>query len=231
MKEGNPMSRICQKKESRGSQHWLQELINRNPGLLAETLRPRLGLSGDDTIAWLSPREDDGYAEYQDEVFLSKLSIHLEKCPIHTFWPSRGPVWDALGKTSRGDILLVEAKAHIPELASPPCGACPSSLALIRKSLAKAAEFYGAAPNVDWSRLYYQYANRLAHLYLLRELNEIQAWLVFLYFVNASEMDGPRSVEEWRPAIDAAHTHLGVTRERLQPYVVDIFFDVTTLRP
>jgi hypothetical protein len=225
------MSRICQKKESRGSQHWLQELINRRPDLLADHLRPQLRLSGDDTITWLSPREADRYAEYQDDEFLDKLSIHLDKCPIRTFWPSRGPVWDALGKTSRGDILLVEAKAHISELESPPCKASPPSLAFIRKSLAEAARFYGAAPNVDWSRLYYQYANRLAHLYLLRELNEIPAWLVFLYFVNASEMDGPTSVEEWRPAINAAHTHLGITDERLQPYVIDIFLDITTLCP
>jgi len=224
------MSRICQKKESRGSQHWLQELIDRCPDLLANTLQLPLGLSGDDTITWLSPREADGYAEYQDEEFLEKLSVHLEKRPIRTFWPPRGPVWDALGKTSRGDILLVEAKAHLPELKSPPCQASPSSLALIRKSLAEAAKSYGAASTADWSQDYYQYANRLAHLYLVRELNNIPAWLVFLCFVNASEMDGPKSVEEWRPAIEAAHAHLGVKHERLQPYVVDIFVDVTTLR-
>ncbi len=31
---------------------------------------------------------------------------------------------------------------------------------------------------------FYQYINRLAHLYLLRVLNKIPAYLVFVYFVN-----------------------------------------------
>ena len=38
----------------------------------------------------------------------------------------------------------------------------------------------------DWSGTFYQYANRLAHLYLLHELNDVDAWLVFVYFVGDS---------------------------------------------
>ena len=42
-------------------------------------------------------------------------------------------------------------------------------------------------------------------------------------------MAGPESVGEWLSAIQAVHTHLGVKREQLEPYVVDIFFDVIAL--
>ena len=39
-------------------------------------------------------------------------------------------------------------------------------------------------PRTDWSHCFYQYANRLAHLYLLRESNGLDAFLVFVYFVD-----------------------------------------------
>jgi len=224
------MPKIKQPKAIKGSQHWLQELVNQRPDLLADCLRPQLGLNGDDTITWLSPLEADGYAEYQDEAFLKRLSADLVIRPLRSFWPSGGPVWDGLGKTSRGDVLLIEAKAHISELASPPSRACQPSLTLIQKSLAEAKQFFGATSTTDWSHGYYQYANRLAHLYLLRGLNGIPARLVFLYFVNADDVTGPKSAEGWRDAIEAAHMHLGVTPVRLGPHVNDVFFDVTTLQ-
>ena len=222
------MPRLVQKPAHKGSQRWLQELVNRRADLLDNLLLPRLGLNGNDVINWLSPLEADGFSEYRDEAFLELLSVHLEKRSLNSFWPPRGPVWDGLGLTTRGDVILVEAKAHISELSSS-CQANQRALTSIQSSLAEAAKFYGASPTADWSKRYYQYANRLAHFYLLRELNGIPAWLVFIYFVNDFEMTGPESVREWLSAIEAVHTHLGVKREQLEPYVVDVFFDVTAL--
>jgi len=221
------MPRIIQEKATNGSQRWLQELVNRNPELLSDSLRPRLGLSVNDSITWLSPQESDDYAEYQDGDVLELLSIRLENRPLHTFWPSGGPQWDALGKTTRGDILLVEAKAHVGELVSN-CGACPSSLSLIQQSLDETGRFFGSTSTAVWSQVYYQYANRLAHLYLLRKENTVPAWLVFIYFVNAEDVKGPASVEDWRSAIETVHVHLGVTQKQLGPHVVDLFIDVKT---
>ena len=43
----------------------------------------------------------------------------------------------------------------------------------------------------DWNGLFYQYRNRLAFQYFLRRLNGIDSSLVFLYFANAVDMDGP----------------------------------------
>ncbi|MCX6829279.1 MAG: hypothetical protein NT002_08370 [candidate division Zixibacteria bacterium] len=220
------MPKIIQPKAIKGSQHWLQELVNHRPDLLADALRPKLGLSRDDIITWLSPLKASNHAEHQDEDFLEQLSIHLENRPLRSFWPSGGAVWDGLGKTSRGDVILIEAKAHIKELTSQARAKSPSSIKLIQQSLDETKRFFGADPSADWSQRYYQYANRLAHFYLLRHLNGIPAWLIFLYFINDNEMAGPKSVEAWRSAIEGVHAHLDIKPDKLGPYVVDVFFDV-----
>ncbi len=75
----------------------------------------------------------------------------------------------------------------------------------------------------------YQYANRLAHLYFLKEINHIDARLVFVYFVNDHQMHGPRSESEWKKAIDKVHQHLDVKADMLENIVSDVFIDITKL--
>lgn len=221
------MSRIEQQRAIKGSQKWLQVLVNQNPEFLNNKIRAHIPLKAEETIKWLSPLEEDSFAEYQDEDFLKRVSIRLENHSLDSFWPHGGPVWDGLGKTSNGNVILVEAKSHISELAST-CQAKPQSRKLIRASLAETASFYGSTSPDNWLQDYYQYANRLAHLYLLRNLNKVPAWLVFVCFVNDHEMAGPKSVREWQSAIETIHAHLGIKPERLIPYIVDVFFDVET---
>lgn len=222
------MPRKVQKKAAKGSQRWLQEWVNQRTDTLDEALRSQLRLTDKDSITWLSPLENDEYAEYQDEKFLDKLSIRLQNRDLKSFWPNRGPCWDGLAKTSRGEILLIEAKANAPELLAT-CKAGPKSRTLIQSSLAETAKFYGVSPTRQWSERYYQYANRLAHLYLLRQLNDIPAYLVFIYFVNDFATRGPQSVGKWISKIEAMHNHLGINQSQLAPYVIDLFLDVTTL--
>lgn len=128
------MSRLRQKPADKGSQKWLQLLVNRAPHLLHPALAGPLNFSATDKIVWVSPRTDDDYAEYRDEAFLSKVGAQVDRAPLSGFWPARGPQWDALGRTSRGEPLLVEAKAHIPELLSNGCQAAGRSLSVIRAS-------------------------------------------------------------------------------------------------
>jgi hypothetical protein len=54
---------------------------------------------------------------------------------LASFWPRRGPRWDGLGRTLRGQPLLIEAKAYIEEAVTNPCEAGGHSLALIQRSL------------------------------------------------------------------------------------------------
>lgn len=92
----------------------------------------------------------------------------------------------------------MEAKAHLNELYSPATGAsAESTLVTIRSSLGVAQRALCPGVECDWSKQFYQYANRIAHGYFLNDLNGIPTKLVFLYFIGdcfisgAGEIVGP----------------------------------------
>ena len=220
------MPRIQQGPGVKGSQKWIQKLVNEKPDLFNSFIRIQLNLPETDTITWLSPIADDDYAEYQDEAFLDLLGIKLPKVSLSDFWPSRGPVWDGLGKSETEKVFLVEAKSHISEVLSPKTGARVTSLRKIKKSLDETKTFLHSNAEHDWASTFYQYTNRLAHLYLLRELNDVSAYLIFVYFLNDEDMNGPKSIDEWIDAISLLRSYLGVGRHRLDKYVAEIFIDI-----
>lgn len=211
---------------ARGSQYWLQKLVNEQPELLNRHITNELNSLEGKSIEWLSPLASENFSEYRDQVFLEKLGIDLPKRALSEFWPAGGPVWDGLARTDVGDLILVEAKSHIPEAVSPPSRASPRSLELIRASLDETKNFLKGNPDADRSGTFYQYTNRLAHLYLLRELNQLPAWLVFIYFVGDTEMNGPDTDAEWKGATKTIETYLGVTRSRFSPYLGHVYLDV-----
>jgi len=220
------MSRISQGPGVKGSQKWIQKLVNEKPDLLNSLIRTQLDLPDTDKITWHSPIAEDGFAEYRDQAFLDLLDITLTKVPLSDFWPSRGPVWDGLGKSKTGKIFLVEAKSHIPELLSPGTGAGERSLKKIKRTLNETKTFLNSNSEHDWTSTFYQYTNRMAHLYLLRVLNEVPAYLVFVYFVNDKDMNGPKSIDEWNGALLLLTSYLGIGRHRLKQYIADIFIDI-----
>lgn len=216
---------------SAGSQRWLQVAVNRKPQLFLGALQRGGVLSSRVSITWQSPLERDGFREYRDGTALSKVGIANLKNPLEEFWPPRGPVWDALGITSEGHPLFVEAKAHIPEAATPATKAtAEASLRLIDESLSKARAWYAPRATAAWSKLFYQYANRLAYQYFLKQVNGVPSRLVFLYFVNADDMLGPMSEEEWRGAVRLIHAVLGLPKELKSYGVFDAFLDVKLLQ-
>lgn len=220
------MSRISQHVAAKGSQKWIQKLINEKPDLFSSPIIAELDLPNTERITWLSPIAGDEHAEYQDQAFLDLLGIKLPKVSLTDFWPSRGPVWDGLGRSETGKVFLVEAKSHISEVLSPKTGAGVKSLSKIKKSLNETKTFLHSNSEHDWTTTFYQYTNRFAHLYLLRVLNKVPAYLVFLYFVNDKDMNGPKSVDEWIGALSLLKSYLGVGRHRLDKYVAEIFIDV-----
>ena len=225
------MGRFPQSKDARGSLKWTQVVVNECPELINRPLREACALSSDVPISWLSPIHSDDFAEYRDQAFLQLLGVHLEKRPLETFWPNRGPQWDALGRSHSGELFLVESKAHVNEVLSPGTSASTKSKILIERSLKELQSFLRVSPAVDWSAVLYQYTNRLAHLYLLRELNHLRAFLVFLYFVGDREMEGPWTVREWESAIQVVRGVLGLKdRNRLSKYVLDVFIDVAEIK-
>lgn len=211
----------------KGSQKWIQKLVNEKQERLNSRIRQSFNLPNNEQIEWLSALKKDDYVEYDIETFLEKLDKKLEKLLLSEFWPKRGPKWDALGKSSSGKLFLVEAKSHIPELISTLRAKEPRSEAMILKSLKDTKDDLGSKTDFDWSKTFYQYTNRLAHLYLLRE-NELPANLVFVYFLNDSEMNGT-TVDEWKGAIELLHTCLGIRRHKLQKFVTEVFVDIHAL--
>lgn len=214
----------------KGSQRWLQIAVDRHPDLLLRALRRAGAVPRRQSVAWTSPLRSDGFREYRDQRALRKAGItELPHLQLPKYWPQRGPVWDAIGRTSDGVAVFVEAKAHIPEAASPPSQATGRSKRLIGRSLARARRWYAPGATRSWRDVFYQYGNRLAHHYFLRQVNKVPSILVFLYFTHDTEMDGPQSVREWEGASRLLHAALGLRADLREFGVFDVFVDVRKL--
>ena len=218
------MKRVPQKSNSHGSLKDLQILINKKYNLLNKIISEKLGKTL--KITWVSPLKEDEFAEYRDEGFLNILDIKPQYYSLSDFWPKGGPQWDALGKTNN-TVFLVEAKANIPEIVSKPSYAGYKSKTKILYSFSKVKRFLNVNNPVDWSGTFYQYANRIAHLYFLKELNKIDTYLVNIYFVNDKSVKGPSSISEWKGAIEVIKEYLGIPkRNKLAKNMIDIFIDL-----
>ena len=223
------MSRTEQNGNGKGSLNDIQSLVNNNPYLLNKLICKELSKTVPLNINWVSPLLSDNYAEYRDDDFVSLLDLTLSTT-LNKFWPVRGPQWDALGKAETGEVFLIEAKANIPEMVSPGTKATSAkSLDLISKSLNEVKSFLKIDNTIDWSNRFYQYTNRLAHLYFLREINKVPAYLVNIYFINDQTVDGPTSQCEWESAIKVMKCYLGINRHKLSKYMIDLFIDVKYL--
>ena len=223
------MSRHPQESNSHGSLKNLQVAINEKKRYLDCEISKVIGKQM--SIDWKSPQKTDKYAEYRDEDFLKKLGkLNEIKYPLIDFWPKRGPQWDALG-ASGDEIILVEAKANIPEMVSPGTSAKnPQSIKKIKNSLDEVKKYLNISNDIDWTGTFYQYVNRIAHLYYLREKNKIKAHLLFIYFINDITVHGPKTKDEWLGAIQTMERYLGLDKNhKLRKYIHDIFIDVNDL--
>jgi len=224
------MGRFPQKPGAKGSLKWIQRLVNEHPDLLNDQIIQQAGLPKRMTIEWRSPLANDDYAEYRDQAFLELLDISLSKHSLEDFWPIRGPQWDALGKSEEGTIFLVEAKSHITELISHLGAKSRESTKQILANLQGVKQYLNSRSETDWSSPFYQYTNRIAHLYLLRVLNEVPSYLVFVCFLKDEEMKGPRTADEWQGALKLLHAYLGIGKNRLSKFIGHVFIDINDLQ-
>jgi len=230
MKGSNLMGIFPQKTDSHGSLKDLQVAINEKKVFLDDEISKVIGKRVN--INWESPLKTDDYAEYRDEHFLRLLDLTNKiKNPLNLFWPNNGPQWDALGINESGEIILVEAKANIPEMASPGTGAKSiKSINKIKSSLADVKKYLNISNSIDWAGTFYQYTNRIAHLYYLKVLNNIDANLLFIYFINDVTVEGPKTKDEWIGAIKTMECYLGLDKQHKQKkYIHDVFIDVSDL--
>lgn len=212
--------RAIQPTGARGSLKWIQKAIELAPHVLQPP-----GLS---KIEWVSPLAEDNYAEYRDGAFLERLGLVHLTAPLKAFWPQKGPQWDALGMTETGPVL-VEAKAHVREFFTPSSQAGHQSREQIEDAFAAVRADLGVKQGANWSDLYYQYANRLAFLWWLRE-NGINAKLLFVSFLHDLDMDGPQHEETWHATFASADYALGLPkRHKLTSHIFHVMPDVRKL--
>ena len=227
------MARIPQNgSPARRSKRWTQFYVNEQPEVLNRVILDACGLSETNKVTWVSPLKDDDYAEYSDQDFIDKLELPQLEKPLREFWPTGGANWDALAK-GNGQVFIVESKANLPELATTPTQAKGESRLRILAAFTEVQSSVGTHANRRnpelWANAFYQYANRIAHLYFLRELNSINAHLLFLDFINDPDSgdDAVRCVADWHSLTQLVEACLGIPKaNRLRDYIHHIHLDV-----
>lgn len=213
-----------------GSQLQLQIYGNRRVRELSQKIiqgLPSLA-SLDPCLHWVSPLENERFAEYQDTAFLKACGFEHLSSDLRKFWPRGGPVWDALARVEYGEVntgkgvILVEAKSHPPEIYGSGCQASPKSRRKIEEALLLTKRWLGVKEDIDWTGPLYQSANRLAHLYFFREIANVPAWLVNIYFFN--DPHSPTDHEKWQNALRKVKAELGIS-SLVIPYMSDIFLE------
>ena len=196
----------------KGSMLQMQLYANLYPHTISQAIGAELELTG--SMDWMSPREEDRYAEYRDESFLKALGLSRLAGDLRDFWPRGGPCWDALGlwTTSEGEKapVLIEAKSYPGEAVSSMSAKAAASRETIERSLAMTAKWLGIEGGLDsWTAGSYQAANRLAHLYFLREICQVPAYLVFVLFTD-DPLHQPTSHDVWSTSLPHFWTNLGL---------------------
>jgi hypothetical protein len=211
-----------------GSQRQIQTYVNRRRADLdAAILRGLPELAAEKAqFEWVSPLEEERFNEYQDGVFLGALGLLDLSGMLAEFWPQGGPVWDGLARVNlpgshRTGVLLVEAKSYPQEMYSNGCCASEVSRGQIVRALQKTQRWLGVE-HADWTGPLYQSANRLAHLYFLRELAGVPAWFVNLCFVGDPHRPTPPAV--WQDALQSAKASLGLSQGSI-PFCADIILE------
>jgi hypothetical protein len=210
-----------------GSQRGIQYWVNERASELSSAM---LNAFGSDTVAdsaqWVSPLKQARYREFRDGAFLEAIGQAHMREELAKFWPSRGPVWDAIAIThgigsEPGRVFLIEAKSYPAEVYGSGCMAKADgdSFKQIVAALDKTAEWLGVARLDSWTGRLYQSANRIAHVYFLREELGLDARLVNVCFVN--DPIAPTSIEAWDSASRSFRKDLGI-ESLATPWMADI---------
>lgn len=226
-----------------GSQASLQVWVNRRQPQMSSAILKALVIPEDEArIEWASPLEriekgrKKGFAEYRDGAFLRALGLGTHRPALKAFWPSGGPVWDGLAKivrpgTGAVGYVLVEAKSYPAEVLGGGCKATKESRATITASLAAASRWLGEESHTwetraeSWMGEFYQSANRIAHVYFLRERLGLEAYMVNVCFTGDPRT--PTTEAQWVAAKGEFSKRLGIVGAAT-PWLVDIFLSAAS---
>jgi uncharacterized protein (DUF4415 family) len=200
----------------KGSQWNIQEYVNWGARELNDVVRNEVAQLRKADLEWVSPLARDGFKEYRDADFLSRVGLATHAESLADFWPVRGPLWDALAIVGRGGndrpgVLLVEAKSYTSEMHGRGSRAkAQASVKKIQSALEQTCRWLGVSAVPDsWTGPLYQHANRLAHLYWLNEIAGVDAWLVFCLFAD-DRTHRATTRRDWVEAISNTTRELGL---------------------
>jgi hypothetical protein len=203
---------------ARGSQLQIQIYVNRRHDELTAAALTALPTLAEQAakISWVAPLASSGFSEPRDRDFLAAVGLEDRAESLAKFWPLGGPVWDALAivKLRSGDkgVILAEGKSYPREMRT--AGGCTAtaerSIEMIREGLRVTQQWLGVSATPEtWMGPLYQHANRLAHLYWLREVEGVEAW-----FCHLLVLDDPThhaaGAGEWSDAVREAEHELGL---------------------
>jgi hypothetical protein len=201
---------------AKGSQLQVRIYVNRRPADLTGAVLQALPSLRERTtrLCWTAPLEHDGFREPQDRDFLRAVGHEDLVDRLKEFWPVGGPVWDALAlavfPAGRPGIVLAEGKGYPEEHRGGGCQATEPARTKILAAVTRAQQWLGATVEpARWLGPLYQSANRYAHLYWLREVVGVEAWLVHLLFID-DRTHRPVARADWQTVLPAIHAELGV---------------------
>jgi hypothetical protein len=210
----------------RGSQLHTQIWVNCRTEAFSSAVLGALGLhQAADTIQWKSPLSTNGYREYRDAAFLRAIDQSAQLAQLKQFWPTGGPVWDAIGTAPRNgtarQVFLVEGKSYPNEVYGRGCMATVDSDArrTIESSLNATAKWLGVQKTEHCLGKLYQSANRIAHAHLLRETLDLDAFLVNVCF--ADDEHRRTSAATWKEAHTRLRGELGIDGLSI-PWLADV---------
>ena len=219
-----------------GSEWHLQEYLSRYRQDLDEAVVNSVGATA---INWLKvPLSASGaHKEWEGLDFIQNVNVASD---WKTYWPPSRPQhnWDAVATVEIGGFkewLLVEAKAHVGEMASQCQAKKVKSGRMIRTALEATAKCvtYGGVPTLAWYHEHYQYVNRLAVLNFLNNIctPAIPSRLLFIYFCGEDKMAGrvcPKSEAEWQSHLAPLYRKLDINLQSpLMQRVNSVYLPVT----
>jgi len=216
-----------------GSEWQLLRMLGHHREYFYKELRSQIGLPPNAEIHWLDYGWDSttvsGDKEYKKGEFFEKIKeIFTSKVVSSIKEDSFGAIlnqnWDGIFWVDK-TVYIVEAKAHLKEIISDCQSDKPESLDVIEEYFKETRDRFGISSDNDWKKTYYQMANRIAFLALLKK-HFIDAKLVNIYFLNGYEKKIKNPVsgkyytiqnknatkDEWIKAIKKEEDYLGVSK-------------------
>lgn len=228
-----------------GSEWQLLRMLGHHRAYFFQDLKKQIGLSPDSEIHWLDYGFDNsmisGDKEYKQreffesipKIFTPEVMAEFEK---DDFGEILNQNWDGIFWVDK-TVYLVEAKAHTEEIKSDCKATSKSAISKIDWCFEETKHSFNILSTNDWKRNYYQMANRIVFLYLLKKHN-IEARLVNIYFVDGYEkkvvppvsdklyiiQNKNASKEDWEKNIKKEEDYLGISNLN-DKWIFSVFVD------